>query len=261
MQSPVPESSRPSPAEFFRGHQPAPDETSSRVTAAFLTAGLYALLVFMAGHRSAGMAPDRPAESEIVTRMMPDPPRKKPALEPPPHFLARLIRPRAAPPDFAIASAAPPAPAMLSPSAAQSSPLDGAPSGDSGTAEQQGAANGTSGNDTQASGCWDAAWAQKVTDRVGRFFYYPARELHNHVTGVVLVHMVIRRYGRVELVKIGRTSGDKALDLAATSMVRNAQPLPWIPAHMHADRIEAELPIEFGMIDPTLKATIGDCGT
>ena len=81
------------------------------------------------------------------------------------------------------------------------------------------------------------------------------------VTGVVLVHLVIRRYGRVELVKVDRTSGDQGLDLAATTMVRNAQPLPWIPEHMHADRIEAQLPIEFGTIDPSLKATIGDCGT
>ncbi len=264
MQSPVPDFPRLPLADFVRGHQPVPDQTFSRVMASLLTAGLYALLLFMAGHRTTVRLPVQPPDNEIVTQLTPDLPHKKPAPEPPPHFIARLIRPpvqAVAPPDFTVKADAPPVPAMLSASAAPSSPLNGGPpAGGTGTATagQQGMANGTNGNGGQATGCWDAAWAQRVTDRVKHFFYYPVRESRDHVTGVVLVDMVIRRYGRLELVKIGKSSGDKGLDQAATTMVRNAVPLPWIPEHMHADRIEAQLPIGFGM-DPATQATIGNC--
>jgi TonB family protein len=261
MQSPAPASSRPPLAEFVRGHQPAPDETFSRAIAAGLTAGLYALLVFMA--RPALQTPTRPPPSEIVAQLLPDVPRKTVA-PPPKPFLARLLKPPVqdmAPPTFTIAPDAAPAPAQLMASAAPSSPLAGGTPAGAGDGNPATSADGSNGNSSGQAGCYDAAWAQRVTNRVGRFFYYPAREFRNHVTGVVLVHLVIRRYGRVELVKVDRTSGDQGLDLAATTMVRNAQPLPWIPEHMHADRIEAQLPIEFGTIDPSLKATIGDCGT
>jgi len=261
MQSPVPDSSRPPLAEFSRGHLPAPDETSSRAIAAGLTAGLYALLIFLAGHRPALQAPTQPPPPELVAQLTPEAPRKTAAPSPLP-FLARLLKPRAedvAPPSFTIAPDAAPAPAQLLASAAPSSPLAGGSPAGTGTS-QPGAANGANGNGRDQAGCWDAAWAQAVTNRVGSFFYYPPRALHQHVTGVVLVHLVIRRNGRVELLEVGRTSGNDALDHAATTMVRKAVPLPQIPAHMHTDRIDAQLPIEFGTDDPNLKATIGDCG-
>ena len=257
----VPDSSRPPLAEFFRGHQPAPDETSSRAIAAGLTAGLYALLVLLAGHRPAVEAPSRPPRSETVAQLLPDMPRKTVVPSPLP-FLARPLKPRAedvAPPTFTVTPDAAPAPAQLLASAAPSSPLAGGTPAGAGSAQPENSANGANGNGNEPAGCWDTAWAQAVTNRVGSFFYYPPRALPEHVTGVVLVHLVIRRNGRVELLEIGRTSGDDALDRAATTMVRKAVPLPRMPEHMHTDRIDTQLPIEFGIDDPNLKATIGDC--
>ena len=115
-----------------------------------------------------------------------------------------------------------------------------------GTGPQSVSANGTNGNGHILSACWDAAWGKAVHDRIGQFFYYPTRARIRHVTGTVMVHMIVRRNGRLDLVGIFKSSGDHALDDAATDMVKRAQPLPAIPDRMHADRIDAEMPIGFG---------------
>jgi len=74
-----------------------------------------------------------------------------------------------------------------------------------------------------------------------------------------MVHMLVRRDGRLDLVEIRRSSGHSALDQAATDMVRRAQPLPHIPDRMHADRIDAEMAIFFGKPD-IFTPTPGNCG-
>jgi protein TonB len=248
-------------AEFSRGHRPAPIATSSRVIAALLTASLYALLVFLATHRTIWISPERPAPSELVAKLMPDLPRKK-AVQRMPQFLAHLIRPHAetvAPPVFTVASEAPVAPAQLQASAAQSSPLAGGVAAGTGTTGQAASANGSNGNGTTRAGCWDAIWAKSVTDHVGRYYFYPRRAAHEHATGVVFVHLVIRRSGRLDVLEVGTSSGNETLDQAATNMVRKAAPLPRIPDHMHAEWVDAQLPIDFGT-GGQFKPTEGTCG-
>ncbi len=248
-------------SEFPRGHATARAKTSSRVIAGILTAALYSLLAFLAGYRTIWMSPERPEPSEIVTKLVPDVPIRKLVLSPPP-FLTRLLRPRAvavAAPVFTVASAAPAAPARLSPSAVPSSPLaGGAPMGN-GAATGQDAQNGRNGNGPALGSCYDAAWAQAVTDRIHEFLHYPRRAIDRHMTGVVFVHLVVRRDGRLDFLEIAKSSGHTALDEAAYNAVRDAQPLPRIPQRMHTDRIDAELPVAFG-VKGHFKATGGSCG-
>ncbi len=98
----------PSLAEFSRKGLPARSDTSSRVSAGLLTAVLYALFAALVWRAS--LAPPTPARSEIVARLLRDVPKRR-AAEPPPPFLAHLVRPRAekpALPVYTIASGAPP---------------------------------------------------------------------------------------------------------------------------------------------------------
>jgi protein TonB len=178
-----------------------------------------------------------------------------------PEFVAHLIKPRAetiAPPSFTVATETPPPRGSLSPSAAETSPMvSGAPGGTA--MGQGGTADGANGNGAALAGCYDAVWAQAVTDRVGKFFFYPRSERDRHVSGAVFVHIGIRRNGRVSFLKVNRSSGVRALDEAALQMVRTAAPLPRIPDRMHVDRIEVELPIVFGDVDKSLIPSSGDC--
>ena len=122
--------------------------------------------------------------------------------------------------------------------------MTGGTTGD-GRVGQAGAGNGNGGGNG-AAGCLDAAWMQAVSDRVRHFFYYPPAALALHTTGVVMVHFVVRGNGQLDRLEIDKSSGDAGLDKAAADIVRSAQPLPPIPERMHADRVDAMLPIYFG---------------
>jgi TonB family protein len=231
-------------AAFVRDHRRVQVAASSRIAAGLLTTALFALLVFLATHRMLWMAPEHPPPSEIITRLLPNVAIRKFAPVPPP-FLAHFIKPRAevmAPPAFTVATAAPPAPLPVS--AATSSPLTGG-TPDS-TAGAGGSASGTSGNGRASSACWDFEWAMAINKRIGQFFQYPPRAAKKRVTGVVEVRMLIRRSGWLDREEILKSSGDADLDNAAYQAVLKAQPLPRIPDRMHADRIDAEIPIVFG---------------
>jgi TonB family protein len=247
-------------AEFCRGHGTAQVPISSRVAAGALTLALYALLVFLASHRTLWMGENHPERSELIAKLMPDLPRKK-AVQTVPPFVAHLIRPHAetvAPPVFTVASEAPVAPATLSASAATSSPLAGGVPAGNGATGQAASANGSGGNGTMLSSCWDQEWAKAVRERIRHYFYYPPGAAHRHVTGVVMVHMLIRRNGRLDMLEIGKSSGDASLDEAAYKAVHDAQPLPQIPDRMHADRVDAEMPIIFGNLGAS-NGTAGSC--
>lgn len=244
-------------SEFLR--PPTPIDTSSRVTAGLLTAVLYALFALLVWLTS--LAPPSPAASELVATLLPDRPAKR-AVEPLPPFLAHLIRPRAekpALPVFTIASGAPPqAAAPLPASAAKTSPLLGGTSGN-GPMGQAASGDGTGGNGGALAGCLDPVWMQAVTERVRQFFYYPPAALAVRATGVVTMHFSVRRNGRIDRLEIGKSSGNDALDKAATDIMRKAQPLPPIPDRMHTDRVDGDLPINFGVRSFKDGASAGNC--
>jgi len=248
-------------AEFSRGHRLPPAQFSDRAAAFVLTAAIGGLFVLFATHRSLWMTPERPAPSEIVAELERDQPHKRVIPPPPPEFLAHLIRPRAekpAAPVFTVASETLPAPALLPASAAKTSPLAGGTPAGNGTGPQSVSGNGTNGNGNGLSGCWDAIWARSVRDRVRPFFYYPRRARAQHVSGVVMVRLTIKRDGMLEAEDIYKSSGDSSLDEAAYDMVKKAQPLPRLPDHMHLDKVVGLFPIAFGTVGPS-NATNGTC--
>jgi protein TonB len=236
------------------GHHSAPVPLSNRVTAAALTVALYGVLLLLAFQRTLWVAQHRQPASEIVTRLVTVPATKDLL----PKLPVQLVKPRApdaAPPSFTVASA--PAPATLPPSATPSSPLAGGTPPATG-AGQNSIGAGTDGIGAGAHGgsmaCYDAAWAQAVTDRIGKFFYYPEAARMRHARGMALVHFIVRRNGRLDQLEIATSSGDPSLDYAARDMVRRAQPLPPIPDRMRVDTVDAIMPIAFGNVGQTFKS-------
>ena len=71
-------------ADFSRDHQPVRVAASSRMIAGLLTSAIFALLTFLATHRTIWMMPSHPERTEIITRLLPDASIRKLALVPPP---------------------------------------------------------------------------------------------------------------------------------------------------------------------------------
>lgn len=248
------------PAEFSRDRKPIRVAMSSRVTASVLTSLLYALFALLIWQQTLSSPESQIAE--VTAILLPERPHKQ-IVPPAPPFLAHFIRPRLetiAPPAFTVASAAPVAPAQLPASAAKSSPTEGGVPAGTGETGAAPSADGSNGNGDALAGCYDGKWGRAVTERVGQFFHYPGAARARHATGVVMVDFVVRRNGWLDKVEIAQSSGDWALDQAAYDMVRNAQPLPAFSARMHLDRIDLELPVNFGVLGLHLKPSAGDCG-
>lgn len=250
----------PQLSEFSHRALPAgrPDR-SSRAIAGLLTLSLYAFFGALAWWF--WTHPRRPVETaEITASILPDVPTKR-AIEPLPPFLAHLIKPhaeKAALPAYTIASGAPPqAPAPLA-ATTKTSPMLGGTSG-TGPMGQAASGNGTGGNGAGSAGCIDPIWMRAVSDRVRQFFYYPQDALAVHTTGVAILHFGVRRNGQIDRLEIARSSGDQGLDQAALDIMRKAQPLPPIPDRMHTERVDGQLPINFGVRRFTGGGTIGTC--
>ena len=227
---------------FSRSPVPARRDGRSRIIAALLTTGLYgglALLAWWAPHQRHVSA----ETNEIAAILLPDAPKKREPLSP---FVAHLVKPRAenpAPPVISIVEAPP----LLSANTAQTSPLAG------------GASGGGTGSGAPA-GCLDAAWMRAVTGRVRQFFYYPPAALAVRKTGVAMVYFEVGRNGELGKLRISTSSGDDELDHAAIQIMQRAAPLPPIPERMHTDRVEGEMPINFGVRNFSGGSTLATCG-
>lgn len=208
-----------------------------------LTGVLYAgfVLLALSPWKHAPVAAPR----EITAILLPDAPKKR-VLEP--VLLAHLVKPLAENPAMPVIIIAP---APFSASAAETSPLAGGASGNGQ------AASGRGGNG--GAGCLDAVWMRAVTERVRHFFLYPPAALAVRKTGLVMVHFAVGRDGLIEKLQISKSSGDAGLDKAAMDILQKAQPLPAIPDRMHADRVEGEMPINFGVRSFSGGSTTGTC--
>lgn len=249
-----------SPSEFSRGQEPFRVDASSRVIACVLTVVLYTLFALLVWWSLAN-ATAPPATAEITATILRDVPKRQ-TIEPLPPFLAHLIRPHAekpALPVFTVATGAPPqTPAPLPASAVKFSPMPGGTAG-TGPMGQAASGNGTGGNGDALAGCFDPVWAQAVSDHVRRFFFYPPSALSTRTFGVVYLHFVVHRNGRLSTLNIGKSSGETVLDQAALSIVQAAMPLPPIPDRMHVESVDATMPINFGVRDFHGAPTIGHC--
>ncbi|MBS0469436.1 MAG: energy transducer TonB [Proteobacteria bacterium] len=80
---------------------------------------------------------------------------------------------------------------------------------------------------------------------LNRFKRYPAEARSAHIQGVVMLHFVMDKAGRVTAFDIARSSGRPALDEEALALIQRAQPLPAIPDDFGKSEINAVVPIEF----------------
>ena len=246
---------------FAHDHQRMGPALSSRVSALVLTALLFGGFAFLFSQRAFWSMPDRNLVRETVLRLLPDAPRAI-RVPPPEPFIAHLIKPRAqtiAPPSFTIASDAPAPKAVLPVTALKSSPLDaGVPAG-TGTAGQAPSANGSGGTGNALAACLDPAWMQAVTEHVHRFFYRPLATGRFPMTGLVYLHFIVAKNGTLLTSDIGKSSGSYLLDEFALDILHRSVPLPAIPERMHASQIDGVLPMDFGGVGGSLKASMGSC--
>jgi len=78
-----------------------------------------------------------------------------------------------------------------------------------------------------------------------RFKRYPVAALRRGEQGIVYLHFVIDREGRVLSFRLERGSGHRALDDEALALLQRAQPLPPIPASITQPQLELLAPIRF----------------
>lgn len=63
--------------------------------------------------------------------------------------------------------------------------------------------------------------------------------------GSVMVAFVLARDGTVLAAEIERSSGFPLIDQAVLDMLRNASPVPPVPAHYGGDRLSISMPVSF----------------
>jgi TonB family protein len=80
-------------------------------------------------------------------------------------------------------------------------------------------------------------WIQRLHEWWDRHSFYPEEAVMNGEDGVVEIHMVIQRDGRVESVQVVSSSGSRWLDMAGVSVFRNAhlRPFPLSTPQPQAD--------------------------
>ena len=242
-------SASPAPlSEFPRDHLSFRADFPTRASGALLTLVVFAFFALLAlwSVKNVQMSS---ATAEITANLSPEIPKKR-VIELPRPFLASLIRPHAelpALPVFTIASAAPlQSPAPIPASATPSSPTRGG-TADAGPLGQAASGDGTNGNGFSLTGCIDPIWLRELSGRVNRHYYYPQTELSSHITGWVMVHLVVRRDGSLSSLEITKSSGVEALDEAAYDIVHSAAPFPPISDRMHVEQVDGKLAINFGV--------------
>jgi protein TonB len=85
--------------------------------------------------------------------------------------------------------------------------------------------------------------------RLNRFKQYPPQARAAHIQGVVMLHFVLDRSGRLLSAQIAKSSGRPALDREALALIARAEPLPPMPPAMGGERLDAIVPIAFSLRD------------
>lgn len=90
-----------------------------------------------------------------------------------------------------------------------------------------------------------ADWNKAVQRRMISSLQFPpeARRLHGPIS--LSLQITVLRDGTIADVTVGHSSGDDAVDRAATRMVRRAGPLPAFPADMTGEKTALSLPLRF----------------
>ena len=91
-----------------------------------------------------------------------------------------------------------------------------------------------------------ASYLGELLAQLNRFKQYPPQARAAHIEGVVMLHFVLDRSGRLLSAEISQSSGRPALDREALALIVRAQPLPPMPAEM-GPTLDAVLPINFSL--------------
>ena len=98
-----------------------------------------------------------------------------------------------------------------------------------------------------ATGETQQSYLARLLAYLNHFKHYPPEARSARITGVVLVHFVMDKTGRVTTAEINQSSGKPLLDTEALALMQRAQPLPAIPSDFGKDTINAIVPIEFSL--------------
>lgn len=90
-----------------------------------------------------------------------------------------------------------------------------------------------------------AEWSRAVQRRMISSFMFPpeARRLDGPIS--LSLKIIVLRDGSIAHISVDRSSGDDAVDLAATRMVKRAGPLPAFSADMTGEKTTLSLPLRF----------------
>jgi protein TonB len=96
-----------------------------------------------------------------------------------------------------------------------------------------------------ATGETQQSYLARLLAYLNRYKHYPPEARSARITGVVMIHFVMDKTGRVTTAEISQSSGKPMLDAEALALMQRAQPLPAIPPDFGKDTINAIVPIEF----------------
>lgn len=91
------------------------------------------------------------------------------------------------------------------------------------------------------------SYRQRLAAHLQRYKQYPSEARASAARGTVLAVFTVHRSGSVSGVRVMRSSGNAALDNAALSAIRNAQPLPAIPPEIQQSALTFPVPFSFSM--------------
>lgn len=195
--------------------------------------------------------PGSPAAAALPEPPVPAPDPPKPA--PPP----RVAKPAPTPkPERPVVA---PAPAPLAAQPAETAPPEAAPAevgsgaGEAGAAASGSAhasANGAIGSSRNGKGGLeglDPAYVRRFLASLDRHKEYPRSARARRLEGTTLLWMRMDRSGQVLASRVEKSSGHSVLDRAVLQAVRNANPLPALPASDARAQVELEVPIAFRM--------------
>ncbi len=91
------------------------------------------------------------------------------------------------------------------------------------------------------------SYRQRLAAHLQRYKQYPSEARAAGARGTVMAVFTVHRSGSVSGVRVTRSSGNAALDNAALSAIRNAQPLPAIPAEIPQAALTFPVPFSFSV--------------
>lgn len=161
---------------------------------------------------------------EISVSIIPDRPKPKEDLAPPP----KLIQPTIIAVEAPVVPPVSQSPVVAAPPPPKAAPVSAAPVAPSPVAGE--------GRD---------AFLGRLLAQLNRFKQYPRSARQAHIEGVVQLHFIMDAQGKVLSFEIAKSSGRPVLDAEALALIQRAQPLPALPADYPTRTLDAIVPIEF----------------